>query len=149
MKKKYFTEEEKKQAHKLAQQKWINKNKEYYKKYYINNKNNEEHIRKRNKTNLDYYYRHKDDIKPIVYKYIEISTGDLAYIGSTGNLNRRINSRVCKKKRGSHFDILYRENPDNFKFEIICEFDTREEAYEYEYSLIRELKPKYNVKINN
>ena len=29
MKKKYFTEEEKKQAHKLAQQKWINKNKEY------------------------------------------------------------------------------------------------------------------------
>lgn len=93
-----------------------------------------------NKRKLKYKQSHN---KFCIYKFIEISTNELAYIGSTNNhlirnMNRKSQPRV-------KFDFIYSQNPDNFKFEIIQEVDTREEAYEIENNLIKQYQPKFNI----
>lgn len=86
--------------------------------------------------------------KPTVYKYIEIDTNKLAYIGSTINIYKRVCNRKTKNGENGIFGKIYLENPENYKLEIIKEFDTIEEAREYEKTLIKALKPLYNIVYN-
>ena len=123
------------------------KRKEYYNKYY-----KEQYFSKYNK---EYYKNNKDKLieystnyrisrkQPIVYKYIDITTNEIVYIGSTENLLHRLANR--RTSENTAFAKAYREEPEKYKFEIVCETETREQAYEIEKELIREIQPKYNV----
>ena len=122
-------------AHKV----WI-KQYQNNKEYYLSKGKN---WRENNKDKIKSYYENLK--KNVVYKYTEISTGELAYIGSTSSIKRRVSSRASNTISHVLFDNIYRENPENFKLEIIKEFDTYKDAYEYEYQLIKELQPKYNI----
>ena len=101
------------------------------------------------------YYKNKEFNKQkyenskqnIVYKYTEISTGELAYIGSTCNQYERLRRRMSKSANVK-FDKIYQNNPENYSFDIICYTNSREEAYELEKYYIKTLHPKYNIVFN-
>lgn len=50
-----------------------------------------------------------------------------------------------QKEHKRQWYLKHREEPEKYKFEIVCETETREQAYEIEKELIREIQPKYNV----
>lgn len=123
------------------------KRKEYYNKYY-----KEQYFSKYCK---EYYKKNKDKLieysinyrisrkQPIVYKYIDITTNEIVYIGSTENLLNRLSHR--RTSENTAFAKAYREEPEKYKFEIVCETETREQAYEIEKLLINDLNPKFNI----
>ena len=119
--------------------------KEYQKQYYLKHK--EYYKQKRdNKKEVIYAKKYADKFNEnIVYKYIQLDTNELAYIGSTGNIYKRLKQRNCSYKSNTYFDKFYRENKENYKFEIIQKTETREQAYKIEKELIKKLKPKYNI----
>lgn len=115
--------------------------KEYYKRYYLKNKQ-----KRNNKKEVVAAKKYADKFNEnIVYRYIQVDTNELAYIGSTGNIYKRLKQRNCTYKSGTYFDKFYRENKENYRFEIIQKTETREQAYELEKKLIKKLKPKYNI----
>lgn len=111
---------------------------QYYQKY------SREYYKKNKDKLINYATNYRNSKKsPLVYKYTEINSNEIVYIGSTENLQYRINNR--NSTEDTIFANIYREEPEKFIFEIICTTNTREEAYELEKELIRQYQPKYNV----
>lgn len=120
--------------------------KEYQKQYYLKHKEYYKNRKRDNKKEVISAKKYADKFNEnIVYKYIQLDTNELAYIGSTGNIYKRLKQRNCSYKSNLYFDKIYRENKENYKFEIIQKTETREQAYELEKKLIKELQPKYNI----
>lgn len=123
------------------------KRKEYYKKYYKEyyfSKYSKEYYKKNKNKILEYSKNYYINSKqPIVYKYIDITTNEIVYIGSTENLLNRLSHR--RTSENTAFAKAYREEPEKYKFEIICETETREQAYEIEKLLINDINPKFNI----
>ena len=145
-------QEERKDEFKEYKKQWDSEHKEYYKQkfkeYYQKNSNKllekAKKWRKQNPQKIKEYY---ENLKQnCVYAYRDIDTNEIVYIGSTGNIVRRVQARKCKRKSNIPFDNLYKNSPEKYKLEILCETETREQAYEIEYEYINEFKPKYNIR---
>lgn len=132
-----MTEEEKRIKKKETNRKFLEAHPDYYKNYRDKHKNSFAEYNKK-------WYNKK--YKPVVYKYTEISTNICAYIGSTVNLSMRINTRNYGEQNSEFtFAKIYNKNRDNFVLEILGEFETIEEARDYERLLIKKYQPKYNI----
>lgn len=136
--KKYNTEEERKEASRIAQAKWYAKNKEYKAKYYAENKEAiKEYKAKYNAENKEakkeYDAKHYADVRThyAVYKHTN-SKGDV-YIGCGSNL-RPYDFNVSSRSKAWHeaFD-------NDCQIHVLAEFKDRETARELESLMIEEI----------
>ena len=93
---------------------------------------------------IDTIYGHR----PVVYCYLNRNTELIDYIGSTGDMVRRLYHRLYKKETSIPFDRYYREHRAEYELYLLRICSTREEAYEYENKFIKLIKPKYNFNCN-
>lgn len=87
--------------------------------------------------------------KPIVYQIVNLVNGKF-YIGVTRfGLRLRKQQHLSAARLGKLKLPIYmairKYGEHNFKFLVLCEFDTAEDALQKEIDLIAELKPAYNV----
>ena len=101
---------------------------------------------------LDFkFIKYRDTIyghRPVVYCYLNKRTELIDYIGSTGDMVRRLYHRLYKKETSIPFDMYYREHRADYELYLLRICSTREEAYEYENKFIKIIKPKYNFNCN-
>lgn len=88
-----------------------------------------------------------------VYRIINTETSH-SYIGRTINYNARIRFHKCTLKKGTHRSkkmqqAFYLNGWRSFKFQIISEHKTKEDAMIAEAVAIKSEKPKYNSMENN
>ena len=99
---------------------------------------------------LDFkFIKYRDTIychRPVVYCYLNRNTELIDYIGSTGDMVKRINHRLYSDK--SPFDKYYNEHRRLYILYILRVCKTREEAYEYEKKFIEVIKPRFNYTWN-
>ena len=99
---------------------------------------------------LDFkFIKYRDTInghRPVVYCYLNRSSELIDYIGSTGDMVKRINHRLYSDK--SPFDKYYNEHRRLYILYILRVCKTREEAYEYEKKFIEVIKPRFNYTWN-
>ena len=84
----------------------------------------------------------------VVYCYLNKKTELIDYIGSTGGLHNRIQSRNSVSAKKVKFDIYYREHKSDYELYLLRLCKTREEAYKYERKFIELIKPKFNIQYN-
>lgn len=84
----------------------------------------------------------------VVYCYFNKKTELIDYIGSTGGLHHRIQSRNSVSAKKVKFDVYYREHKSDYELYLLRLCKTREEAYEYERKFIELIKPKFNIQWN-
>ena len=101
---------------------------------------------------LDFkFIKYKDTIyghRPVVYCYLNRSSELIDYIGSTGDMVKRLVQRLNRKTTSIPFDKYYREHRADYELYLLRICSTREEAYEYEKKFIQLIKPKYNFTWN-
>ena len=101
---------------------------------------------------LDFkFIKYRDTIyghRPVVYCYLNRNTELIDYIGSTGDMVRRLEQRLNRKSTSIPFDKYYREHRPDYELYLLRICSTREEAYEYEKKFIEIIKPKYNFTWN-
>lgn len=81
---------------------------------------------------------------PGVYKYFD-ANGNLLYIGKAKNLKKRVSSYFTKKHQSPWTELLVQEIAD---VEVI-EVKTELEALMLENSLVKSLRPKYNIQLKD
>lgn len=101
---------------------------------------------------LDFeFIRYNENIyghRPVVYCYLNRKTELIDYIGSTGDMIKRLKSRNYEKGKGIPFDVYYRSHKAEYQLYLLRLCNTREEAYYYERRFIDVIKPKYNFQWN-
>lgn len=101
---------------------------------------------------LDFeFIRYNENIyghRNVVYCYLNRRTELIDYIGSTGDMIKRLNSRNYEKGKGISFDVYYRTHKSEYQLYLLRLCNTREEAYYYERRFIDVIKPKYNFQWN-
>ena len=101
---------------------------------------------------LDFkFIKYRDTInghRPVVYCYLNRSSELIEYIGSTGDMIKRLKSRNYEKGKGIPFDVYYRSHKAEYQLYLLRLCNTREEAYYYERRFIDVIKPKYNFQWN-
>tara|TARA_R110001606_G_scaffold35259_1_gene102705 strand:- start:40 stop:450 length:411 start_codon:yes stop_codon:yes gene_type:complete len=122
MKKKYHTEEERKEARRIWSAKWRAKNKDNLSKY-------QKEYKDKNRDLVSKKAREYNNSKFYVYTHTN-SKGDL-YIGS-GNKSRSIDFH--SSTRSKYWIEAFKEK---CIVEIIREFNTKEEALSLEFNMIR------------
>lgn len=85
----------------------------------------------------------------IIYQIKNI-LNDFVYVGSTTNFKKRKQRHLRELKNNKHHSIFLQEafnkyGEDNFKFDILFEFDNKEDMLSKELSLLQDLTNKYNI----
>ncbi len=84
----------------------------------------------------------------VVYCYLNKNTELIDYIGSTGDMMKRLTKRNNENIKSNPFDKYYRTHKYDYKLYLLRRCNTRDEAYEYEKKFIEIIKPKFNYQWN-
>lgn len=86
--------------------------------------------------------------RPVVYCYLNRKTELIDYIGSTGDMMKRLIKRNNENTKCTPFDKYYRTHKHDYELYLLRRCNTRDEAYEYEKKFIEIIKPKFNYQWN-